>query len=484
MSKRIAVIDLGSNSARLAIFERTSRLGFFILREYKVKVRLGHGAYENGGMLQDAAIAEVLEALSEFKTYIKLYKVRKIIAGGTSALRDAPNKAVFLTRLKNELGIAMKVISGEEEASLGGIAASNLLPPLEDALCVDIGGGSTELARIKDGKMIAATSLNLGTVRLKELFYDKGDLKGATQFIKDKISTLNGEFKSEQIVAIGGSLRAISKAIMERSNYAYKVLHGFCYELRKEGAFIKKIANAKPNDLKELCIKKERFDTITGGASIFDALCAFAGAKSVLTSGVGVREGLFLRTILRPSIRFPKGFNPSLKSLSERFCVIDNAPIVRFSRLLFKELAPLHALGEYELGLLSAAARVFNAGRAIGYYSEAQNSAYIVRSGLNYGYTHEQICAIAAICELNSTEFSKADLGEFADIILGKNLNITALKWLCYILALARNLGVYAGVSARFHLGVLIISGASELALLKANIKKLVEPIKFEIIFE
>ena len=75
-------------------------------------------------------------------------------------------------------------------------------------------------------------------------------------------------------------------------------------------------------------------------------------------------------------------------------------------------------------------------------------------------------------------------MGEFAGIILGKNLNITALKWLCYILALARNLGVYAGVSARFHLGVLIISGASELALLKTNIKKLVEPIKFEIIFE
>ena len=108
---------------------------------------------------------------------------------------------------------------------------------------------------LKDGKIIAATSLNLGTVRLKELFYDKGDFKGATQFIKDKINALNGEFKSEQIVAIGGSLRAISKAIMERSNYAYKVLHGFCYELRKEGAFIKKIANAKPNDLKELCIK-------------------------------------------------------------------------------------------------------------------------------------------------------------------------------------------------------------------------------------
>lgn len=484
MSKRIAVIDLGSNSARLAIFERTSRLGFFILREFKVKVRLGHGAYENGGMLQESAIAEVLEALSEFKTYIKLYKVRKIIAGGTSALRDAPNKAVFLNRLKNELGITMKVISGVEEASLGGIAASNLLPPLKDALCVDIGGGSTELAHIKDGKMVATTSLNLGTVRLKELFYDKGDFKGAAAFIKEKIEALGAEFKSEQMVAIGGSLRAISSAIMERENYAYKVLHGFCYELKKEGEFIKKIASAKPNELKNLGIKKERFDTITGGASIFSALCAFAGAKSVITSGVGVREGLFLRTILRPSMRFPKGFNPSLKSLAERFCVIDNSPIVRFARLLFKELAPLHGLGEYELGLLSAAARVFNTGRSIGYYSEAQNSAYIVRSGLNYGYTHEQICAIAAICELNSAEFSRVDLGEFESIILGKNLNLTSLKWLCFILALARNLGVYAGVSVRFHLGVLIISGASELALLKANIKKLSEPVKFEIIFE
>lgn len=484
MSKRIAVIDLGSNSARLAIFERTSRLGFFILREFKVKVRLGHGAYENGGMLQKPSMDEVIEALGEFKSYVKLYKVRKIIAGGTSALRDAPNKAVFLNRVKNELGITMKVIGGEEEASLGGIAASNLLPPLKDALCVDIGGGSTELARIKDGKMVAATSLNLGTVRLKELFYDKGDFSGAEQFIKEKISTLKNEFKSEQIVAIGGSLRAISKAIMERNNYSYTVLHGFCYELKKEGAFIKKIAAAKPNDLKGLYIKKERFDTITGGASIFDALCAFAGAKSVITSGVGVREGLFLRTILRPSMRFPKGFNPSLKSLQDRFCVIDNSSIAKFARLLFKELSLLHGLGEYELEVLSAAARVFNVGRSIGYYSEAQNSAFFVHSGLNYGYTHEQICAIAAICELNSTEFSKADLGEFAGIILNKNFNLTSLKWLCFILALARNLGAYESVSAHFNGGELVINGASELALLKANINKLQAPIRLDIKFK
>ena len=173
MPKRVAVIDLGSNSARMAIFERTSRLGFYILREYKIKVRLGEGAYENGGVLQDGAMDKVFYAFSEFKHFLNLYGVNKVLCAGTSALRDAPNSNLFIKRVQDKLGLGLKVIDGQMEAFYGGIAAINLLNPLKEATTIDIGGGSTELAKIEDGKIIDVISLNVGTVRLKELFFDK-----------------------------------------------------------------------------------------------------------------------------------------------------------------------------------------------------------------------------------------------------------------------------------------------------------------------
>lgn len=483
MPKRIAIIDLGSNSARMAIFERTSRLGFFILREYKAKVRLGHGAYENGGVLQQNAMDEVASALSEFKNYIGLYKVRKVIAGGTSALRDAPNAKDFVKRISNELGINLRIISGQNEAFYGALAALNLLPKFDDALCVDIGGGSTELAKLENGKITHTLSLNLGTVRLKELFYDKNDKNGANAYIKSLIDTLPTELKSQNIIAIGGSLRAISTAIIAKTNYKPDTLHAFSYELKKQMSFIKKLGAANQSELKELGIKKERFDTIGAGASIFNALIQKVDAKAVITSGVGIREGLFLHNVLRPALKFPANFNPSLKALQDRFCVIENAAISRFARLLFESLSPLHRLGKNELELLITASKIFNIGRKIGYYSEAKNSAYIVLSGLNYGYTHEQICSIASICELNGKDFEKEDLGEFAAVILSKENSLKTLKWLCFLLGLARHLGVYSGIKASFENGVLYIKGTQNYPLLKETILKQTLPEPFAICF-
>lgn len=483
MPKRVGIIDLGSNSARMAIFERTSRLGFFILREYKVKVRLGEGAYEKGGVLQDEAMQKVKAVLSEFKHYAKLYKVRKIIAAGTSALRDAPNARTFTKMLESELGIGMRIVSGQQEAFLGGLAAANLLPKISEGLCVDIGGGSTELAKIINGKITNTMSLNLGTVRLKELFYDKGDIKGAEDFIKSLISSVPEEFFAPKIIAIGGSLRSISQAIIDKTNYAFNTLHGFSYELKEHENTLKKISSAKENELKELGIKKERFDTISAGANIFKELCAKVGANSVITSGVGVREGLFLSSILAGALSFAPNFNPSLKSLQDRFCVIDNRQIVKSAKELFASLAPLHGLSKEDLEVLIVAAKIFNIGRSIGYYTEARNSAYIVRSSLLYGYTHEQICTIAALCELNGKDIQKSDLGEFGGIIASKPGDLTRLKWLSFLLGFARNLGVYEGLSLSYEKGTLIIKGASELPLLKELAKKLVTPVAFSMSF-
>ena len=190
MAKITAVIDIGSNSARMAVFKKTSRFGFYLLREEKSKVRISEGAYENGGNLQDFAIERAIKALKEFLLIAKSLKVRKILAVATSAVRDAPNKSEFLLRVRKELGINIKVIDGKKEAFFGGVAAANLSYE-KNGVTIDIGGGSTELAVIEDKKITKTISLNLGTVRLKELFFDKNNIKQAKEFIQKEINRLD-----------------------------------------------------------------------------------------------------------------------------------------------------------------------------------------------------------------------------------------------------------------------------------------------------
>ena len=153
MAKITAVIDIGSNSARMAIFKKTSHFGFVLLKEIKSRVRISEGAYENGGNLQDYAIERALNALKEFLLIAKNLKVRKILAVATSAVRDAPNKTYFLSRVRSEVGINIKVIDGVKEAFFGAVAATNLLP-YKNGITIDIGGGSTEFALIENGKLL------------------------------------------------------------------------------------------------------------------------------------------------------------------------------------------------------------------------------------------------------------------------------------------------------------------------------------------
>ena len=172
MAKRTAIIDIGSNSARLVIFEKTSRYGFHLICEQKSKVRIGEGAYEKDGYLQPIGIKRAFLTLKSFIHTIDKYQAHKTLCVATSAIRDAPNGKTFTEWIKKELGLSIKIIDGKQEAIYGAIAASNLLP-IHNAISIDIGGGSSDIALIKNGKIIDSYSLNIGTVRIKELFFDK-----------------------------------------------------------------------------------------------------------------------------------------------------------------------------------------------------------------------------------------------------------------------------------------------------------------------
>lgn len=398
MAKVTAVIDIGSNSARMAVFKKTSRFGFHLLEESKARVRISEHSYQNSGNLQEPAIQRAEEAIGDFLKIAKFYGARKILAVATSAVRDAPNKSLFLKRIRDRYKLNIKVIDGEKEAYYGAVAAANLLF-LKDCTTIDIGGGSTELAVIRDRKIIKTVSLDIGTVRMKELFFDN-NLNGgrAEEFIAKELEKLSTDFQSETIVGIGGTLRALSEMIMKKQKYSPSTLHGYRYGLKKGRKFFDKIAASGEEELFNMGFKKERLDVIKEGTLIFSQIIDKINGKSIVTSGVGVREGVFLSDLLRNSGGlFPENFNPSVRSLVDKFGLDtkEGSFIGKSALKLFDTLELLHQMDDSNRRLLYYAGMLSSLGRNIHFYKRGRQSYETALYGLSYGFSHEERVTIA-----------------------------------------------------------------------------------------
>ncbi len=479
MAKRTAVIDIGSNSARMVVYERTSRYGFYLLEETRSRVRISEGSYENGGNLQPAAIERACRALSQFLTIAKNFKARKILCIATSAVRDAPNRKEFLKRVERELGLKVKVIDGQREAYLGGLAAANLLPVAE-AVTVDIGGGSTDLALIKDKKVAEVCSLNLGTVRLKELFFDKKrPVEEAAAYIEEALASLPESFKTATAVGIGGTARAITKAIMQKNDYTVEKIHAFKFSVRDEIKFLNKVANASVLKLSKYGIKKDRLDTIRPGALILMKVLQKISAEEVISSGAGVREGLFLSDLLRGSNHiFPANFNPGVRSLMDRFCTDARlaANIASTATSIFNALSAPFTLPENLLKHLQIAAKLSRIGIRLDFYGYHRHSAYMVLNDLDYGFTHEDMILIATLIRFNKRRLPKNSFTKPYKKLLPDS---ETLSWLSYIVSLAQavhSAHSYGSVKVNYKNGVLAIEAPFDTYLAAERIKELEKP--------
>jgi len=437
MAKVTAVIDIGSNSARMAVFKKTSRFGFYLLREEKSKVRISEGAYEHNGELQDFAIKRALNALKEFLLIAKSLKTRKILCVATSAVRDAPNKAEFINLVKKELGINIKVIDGDKEAFFGGVAAANLLYE-KNGVTIDIGGGSTEFALIKNRKIEHTVSLKLGTVRLKELFFDKGDIEGAREYIKKELKKLGNIFNHKTVFGIGGSIRALSKVIMKKIEYPLDILHGFTYEFYEHKNFLEKILKMNDEELLKIGVKPERLDVIRPGTLIFIEAMKYLKGKKIITSGVGVREGVFLTDLLRNhNHRFPENFNPSVRTIIDVYQI--DRKIASYETKIALEVFDLlksdFKLDDKYKMHLTYAIKLSRAGELVDFYEAHKHTDYILLNSLHYGFRHCDRLLISKIIRFHKRKkIKKREIEKFKCLLPKKEI----IEKLCNIFWVAK----------------------------------------------
>ncbi|MCG3702431.1 Ppx/GppA phosphatase family protein [Aliarcobacter butzleri] len=438
MSKVTTIIDIGSNSMRMVVLQKSSRFAFSLINETKSRVKISEGCYENNGNLQEIPMQRAYESLKSFLNISNALKSRKIICVATSALRDAPNSKTFINKVRNDLGLNIKVIDGEKEAYFGGVAASNLLHD-DTFVTVDIGGGSTEFCFVKNGKIEKSISLNIGTVRIKELYFNKNNIEGAKKYILDnleKIFKLDVEIP-KKVVGIGGSIRALSKLIMAKNQYPLDILHGYTYEVKNEIALLNRISKAKNcEDLKSFGIKKDRFDTIKEGSFIFKTILEELKTQTVVTSGVGVREGVYLTDLLRNSNhKFPHNFNVSVKSLLDRF-QIDEKQSAYFgnnAKKIFDSLKPFHKLDNKYKELLVVASKLNSIGSVLNFYKSNDNAFDFILNGLNYDFLHTSRVIVAY-----TIKFSKKSLPLQEDILKHKDLlpSLEVVQWMSFMISL------------------------------------------------
>lgn len=438
MSKVTTIIDIGSNSMRMVVLQKSSRFAFSLINETKSRVKISEGCYENDGNLQEIPMQRAYESLKSFLNISNALKSRKIICVATSALRDAPNSKTFINKVRNDLGLNIKVIDGEKEAYFGGVAASNLLHD-DTFVTVDIGGGSTEFCFVKNGKIEKSISLNIGTVRIKELYFNKNNIEGAKKYILDnleKIFKLDVEIP-KKVVGIGGSIRALSKLIMAKNQYPLDILHGYTYEVKNEIALLNRISKSKNcEDLKSFGIKKDRFDTIKEGSFIFKTILEELKTQTVVTSGVGVREGVYLTDLLRNSNhKFPHNFNVSVKSLLDRF-QIDEKQSAYFgnnAKKIFDSLKPLHKLDNKYKELLVVASKLNSIGSVLNFYKSNDNAFDFILNGLNYNFLHTSRVIVAY-----TIKFSKKSLPSQEDILKHKDLlpSLEVVQWMSFMISL------------------------------------------------
>lgn len=474
MAKKTAVVDLGSNSIRMVIFEKSSRYAFAPVYEYKRKVRLGENAYNNGKILQEEPMQRAENTLRYFKKQALKHKCKKILIIGTSALRDAPNSKEFITRIKEKLGLNIRCIDGKSESYFGGLAALNLLSSFQNATTLDIGGGSSELCLIKNNKIIDYISLDIGTVRLKELFYDKRKFDALDKFIKPILAQIPAQFYNENLIAIGGSLRALSNSIMQKNSYPLRNLHDFRYNLKDEKSHILKILHCKMNSLMNFGIKKDRFDTIKEGIYIFLKIANTIKAKQIITSAVGIREGVYLQDLLGASKCFPQNFNPSLRYLQDRFLEKNTkTKTANFASQIFTLLEKLHKLEAKYKKILINAAKLCNIGEYINFYFANEHSAYLVLEGLNYGFSHKEKVLIANIIKFNGKKINPYNI-KAQQLLPQANI----LSWLSFILSLSKILSTNEEqIEFSFANNTLYIYNQNNnLYLPKDELKKLIKP--------
>jgi exopolyphosphatase / guanosine-5'-triphosphate,3'-diphosphate pyrophosphatase len=294
-----AVIDIGSNSVRLVVFDGPKRVP---LPKFNEKVLCGLGQdLGTTGLLAESAMQEALKALRRYSALVNQMGIERVMVAATAAVREAHNGSEFVSEIEQECDLNVQVLSGKQEARYAGLGVLSSIPHA-DGVVGDLGGGSLELVGINEARISETATLPLGALRLSNMKMSEKRLRKEISKKIDKVEWLE-EIPTRNFYVVGGGWRSLAKYHILKTAYPLSIVHNYRLSLPDILDLLEEIiAMDDATLIATPGIPKSRAGTIKTSAIIMQIILEKLVPKDVIFSGNGLREGM-LFSELKKSVR-------------------------------------------------------------------------------------------------------------------------------------------------------------------------------------
>ena len=435
---KLAAIDIGSNSIKLAVVDAAASDSFAVIAREKEFVRLGHDTLQYGH-LAPAAIELASDCLKRFRSIAEARGAEKIVAIATASIREASNAAQFIKEVEQNTGIRVEVLSGIEEARLIGLAASQGCGSRGMAsINIDIGGGSTEISLVRDGAALALFSVKLGAIACTEKFLSSDPPK------PKELSSLRNEIRaaferparelrgkkwqqatgtSGTILAIGERLRLLALSETDPTSQGAQPAGAeiSLRQLLRLNASLAGLSSAERRDVPGL--SAQRSEIIVAGGQILEGAMRVLGIDLLRTCEWALREGVVIDRLRGlemeahpPTPDFADQRLLSAHAVGRRFGYEEAHAqhVARLAEKIFDGLAVGENFTRHQRTLLSAAALLHDVGYHIAHDSHHKHSLYLIKNSELTGFSEAERDVIANIARYHRGSFPKERHLEFA----------------------------------------------------------------------
>ena len=405
--QRIAIIDIGSNSARLVVSHIYKNGAYNMVYNQKEALRLSQKV-DGQNMLTEEAFTSTIDTMRSFAHMCKVYQADKTIAVATAAIRNATNGAELVAKVAEETGIQLHIISGKTEAYISYLGVINTLD-VKNGIIFDLGGGSTELILFKNRKILESVSLPLGAVNTTGMFNIRNEMppnvyNDVSAFVMSRLNQYPWLKQNNlPLIGVGGTARTVAKIIQRAKKYPATKIHNYAYPVQTFRSFFNKLRLTNLEQRKKISgLSTERSDIILAGSTIISCLLEATGAKKLITSGCGLREGLFYDYYSK-SNNVPLIAKNILERSRENTLSLFEADtaharhITKLALAMFDGWMELHKVRKSYRRLLETAALLHDIGITINFYSHARHSAYMIQNAKLFGLTHKEQIITSAI---------------------------------------------------------------------------------------
>lgn len=411
---RVCVIDLGTNSFHAVIVDAHANGSFQVVDRMKEMVRLGqHGLAAN--TLPEEAMERGMRALKRIHLLARGWDAHEFLAFATSAIREAANGGAFIRRVRRELGLRIRPISGEQEANLIFEGVRRAVEMTSPTLVVDVGGGSVEFIGVAGGDNVFATSLKLGAARMTERFVTTDPLSASEEealrtHVREALVPVTKACRAHDVTSIVGSsgtMKSLARVALDQGENGSRTIFQEILSVDEVRPAVRWVIDSSAEErFAHSAIDPKRVDQIGAGAVLLETLLdELPGVRHLKASPNALREGMvvhFMNTNYARIRRMAPFRDPRRRSVHElayRFKWEERHAqhVAATATFLFDVCRPLYDGSASDAELLEYAALLHDVGYLVSHDTHHKHSRYLIQNADLQGFQPEEVAIMALV---------------------------------------------------------------------------------------